>query len=574
MLVEAVPGLRVPATLERAFEESRPSVGLFRRMAAIAGVLALLAVVAAIVYSTGGTHTAYLHLAYLPILFAASVFGVIGGLAAALVAGLGVAGPLMPLDTATGATQPATSWLFRSGFFLLFGIVAGFTIGRLRQQLDRIRSASFRHPNTGLPTQAALELLIGEILESRQRNHGYGVITVEVKNYDHIFNTLGSGIVPYILAAAAERLRPLFPLPCQIFHIHSGKMAVLVSEATEPTLDQARRALDRLVDPVKVDSVPVYLDVVGGVALFDHGDTDVSMVLQKSNIALAEAHRKGLAFTQYDQVHHPDKKDTIQLLAEAPKAIKDEQFQLMFQPQIRLADGQVIGSEALIRWQHPERGLLAPGRFIPVLEDTALINSLTRWVARASIRQAAEWQEAGLNMTVAFNVSPRNIENPQLFATILEEIQGVGLDPRWIELEITESAIINDAKAVAYNLHELKEAGVSIALDDFGNGYTSVRHLTALPIDKLKIDRSLIDRVNTDVRRMRIVSAIIHLARDLGLRTVAEGVEDAETEHYLRQEGCEMAQGFHYSKPLMPGTLARHLRDGVGLALQGKCAQR
>lgn len=543
--------LKTPAVVSRAYGLHPRGFGLVIRIGTGALVAVAFGVLALLLYETGGMPNPYVHLAYLPIVFAGSVFGLAGGAVAGLVAGVGVAGPLMPADTATGEMQSLSSWVVRAGAFVLIGSAAGFLMGRLRDQLDKIQSASFRHPVSRLPTQAALEVIIGEMLESlKKRDDQYGLIMVDVRNFNQIFNTLGSDVMPHVPGAIVDRLRTLFGLHWQLFHIHAGKLAVLVPEHRETASEQARSALSRLNDPVEINGVPVYVDVVAGAASFDETDTHASAILQRANTALDDANRRGAEFMHYAQVRSADSKDTIALLAGVPDAIRKSEFRLYYQPQIRLADGQVTGCEALLRWQHPVRGLLSPGAFIPLLEGTALIRQLTLWVARAGLQQAADWQRAGLDLTIALNISPRNIEDQQLFAMILQEIRQQGVAPHRIELEITESAIIDDASAVARNLAELKNAGVSVALDDFGAGFTSVRHLTTLPIDKLKIDRSLIDGVTHNNDRMRVVAGITGLAHDLGLDTLAEGVEDLETENYLREEGCRAAQGFYYSKPV------------------------
>ncbi len=530
----------------------------------MAAIALLFLGVTVLVYQTGGTRTAYLHLAYLPILIAASVFGIRGGVAAGLVAGLGVVGPLMPLDTATGASQPLISWLFRLGFFLLVGVTAGIVVGRLNQQLRRIRTASLWHPVSHLPTQLAMEHVIDGLLQRPRRAGPHGLIVVDVNNSEQIFNTLGPDISQHIPAAIAERLRPCLSVSSHIYHVHADKIAILASTATESIRGEAERTLESLAQPVTIDGVPVYLDAIAGVASFRADHDGARAVLQRANAALAGARAGGRMLADYDEIRNPDKQRTIRLLGDAPDALETGQFVLVYQPQVRLADGCVIGAEALVRWQHPALGLLSPGEFIPLLEETALINRLTFIVARAAIRQAALWHSAGLGIPVAFNISPRNLDDDRLTDFVLDEIQQARVGANAVELEITESVIIHDAGRIRERLIALKAAGVTVALDDFGGGYTSIRHLTALPIDKLKIDRGLISPAHHDPKRGRIVSAVTHLAHDLGLQTVAEGVEDKGTEDFLTSQGCDVAQGFYYSRPVSAAELVAFVNRRSG----------
>ncbi|MCC5810130.1 MAG: GGDEF domain-containing protein [Ectothiorhodospiraceae bacterium] len=542
--------LKLPVPLKRAIGESHSSQNAVAHIGGAISILILLGMVAAVVHATGGTQTAYIHLAYLPILLGATLFGIIGGLAAAAIAGFGVAGPLMPMDVTAATPQPAASWLFRSGFFLLFGFVAGGVIGRLRHQLEHIRTASLIHPGSDLPTYLALEQFISELLRKESSTRRYGLILIDLKNFDQIFNTLGPDFMQRIPAAVAKRQRHAYPRAWQIYHVHSGKIAILVDEAKGASRDQAAEVMARLTRPVTIDNVPVYLDAIVGAASFSAPETSASAILQRANAALALARRNTSGLAAYGDVQTQDRARNIRLLADAPTAMDTNEFILLYQPQYRLSDHQIIGAEALIRWNHPTYGLVPPGQFIPLLEETALIHELTLWVARAAIKQAAEWQTAGLNLTVAINVFPRNLESRELSRFILQELANQRLGANRLELEVTESAIIDDPMALRDSLEALKDAGVSVALDDFGAGFTSVRHLTTLPIDKLKIDRSLVDRVTNDRRRMRIVSAVISMAKDLNLRTVAEGIEDAETTAHLKCDGCDIAQGFYFSKPL------------------------
>lgn len=544
----------LPSVIERTFRPGSTVDGRLRLMAAIAVPL-LLVFVGALVYATGGTQNAFLHLIYLPILGAAAGFGIIGGVATALFSGLVVLGPLMPLDVALGERQPLTSWVFRAGVLLIFGLVAGLLVHQFRRQMDKLRGAHLRHPLSDLPTRAALEGLIGDAIARGQHNGRYAVLMIDANNYDHVFNNLGPGIADALPLGMAERLKPLFPGRWQIFHGQSSKLAMMVSTAREDVSIIGDRVLRRLAEPVEVKGVPVYVDVTVGATTLGYADDDPAVVVQRSNSAVSEARLSGARYATYTGQTARQNRENMALLADVPRGLREDEFELLFQPQFWLDGGGMAGAEALLRWRHPRKGLLGPGQFLPLVEETALVNDLTRWVVRAAVRQAALWEANGHPLTVSINISPRNVGDAGLFTLIIDEVREHGIDPARIELEITESAIIRDVGALEAQLKRAKKAGMTVALDDFGDGYTSIRHLTDLPLDRLKIDRSIISRVLRDSRQARIATAVIQLAADLGMQTIAEGVEDADTESFLLVQGCDIVQGFHYSRPVAADAL-------------------
>ena len=233
---------------------------------------------------------------------------------------------------------------------------------------------------------------------------------------------------------------------------------------------------------------------------------------------------------------------------------------LHYQPQIDMARGEVVGVEALLRWRHPERGNIPPGRFIPVAEDSGLIVPIGVWVLREACRQAVEWQRMGLPvMTMAVNLSAVQFKRGDVEQSVLRALEESGLDPGLLELELTESILIQNAEGVLASLKRLKQIGVKLSIDDFGTGYSSLSYLKRFDIDKLKIDQSFIRDLPSDPDDAAIVRAIIQMAHSLGLRAIAEGVETAELLQQLRGFGCDEAQGYHYARPMPAAEAARYL---------------
>jgi EAL domain-containing protein (putative c-di-GMP-specific phosphodiesterase class I) len=252
-------------------------------------------------------------------------------------------------------------------------------------------------------------------------------------------------------------------------------------------------------------------------------------------------------------------------------ALERDEFQLHYQPQLDLLTGQIMGMEALIRWQHPERGLISPADFIPVAEETGLIVPIGAWILQTACAQAKSWQDQGLpHLIMAVNLSVRQFKAGKLVSQIKAVLDETGLDPQYLELEITESLFIEgDDSLIASMLQDLKRLGTKLAIDDFGTGYSALSYLRRFPIDKLKIDQSFVRGISSNADDASLVSAIIAIARSLKLSVIAEGVETEEQLHFLRSNHCDFMQGFLFSRPLPAEAFASLVRSGKTLQLRG-----
>ena len=243
----------------------------------------------------------------------------------------------------------------------------------------------------------------------------------------------------------------------------------------------------------------------------------------------------------------------LELESDLRRAIEHEEFRVCYQPEVLLESGRIVGVEALVRWEHPERGLLLPDEFVPIAEETGLIVPIGRWALEAACRQARAWQQrypADPPLVVCVNLSPRHFRRPGLVDEIVETLQNTGLEPSSLGLEITESAVMEDARSTVTTLRELAALGVQLAIDDFGTGYSSLSYLKHFPVSFLKIDRSFVDGLGEGSKDGAILEAVIGLARSLGMTAIAEGVESAEQLAQLREMGCEMGQGYYFTRPL------------------------
>jgi diguanylate cyclase len=301
---------------------------------------------------------------------------------------------------------------------------------------------------------------------------------------------------------------------------------------------------------VALDSVDLSVEISAGVVVSgEHGD-DAATLLQRAEVAMYAAKQQGRGLSVYepsDDVHDAER---LALLADLRRAIDNRDLELHYQPKVALATGAVCGVEALVRWRHPQRGMIPPVTFIPLAEHTALIGPLTEHVLDTALAQAHTWAEAGHAMPVSVNLSARNLTDPNLFETVVRALSRHGVPAQMLTLELTESAIITEPEGAHRVLSGLRAVGVGLAIDDFGAGYTSLGQLKELPVTELKIDRSFVSAMATDPSAAMIVRSIIELATNLGLSTTAEGVEDAATLEALRLDGCETAQGYHMARPM------------------------
>jgi EAL domain-containing protein (putative c-di-GMP-specific phosphodiesterase class I)/nitrogen-specific signal transduction histidine kinase/ActR/RegA family two-component response regulator len=302
--------------------------------------------------------------------------------------------------------------------------------------------------------------------------------------------------------------------------------------------------------PFDVHSAKVEVGSSIGIAMYpDHG-TDSETLLRRADMAmyLAKADRSGWAMYTPERDHYSP--DRVALVADLRRAIERDELVLHYQPQVDVRTGGFVAVEALMRWPHPERGLLAPDTFIPLAEQTQLIRPLTRWAIGAALRQSVAWQAAGLAIPVAVNLSAHDVQDPGLPEVVAELLAASGASANHLRLEITESSLLADPERARENLVALRALGIRIAIDDFGTGYSSLNYLQRLPVDELKIDKSFVQSMATDEGARSIVRAVIDMADDLGLGVVAEGIEDRATWEVLAALGCDMAQGYYFSPPL------------------------
>jgi EAL domain-containing protein (putative c-di-GMP-specific phosphodiesterase class I) len=319
--------------------------------------------------------------------------------------------------------------------------------------------------------------------------------------------------------------------------------------------------MNRMAEPFRLEDEELTTSVSVGIAIYPDDGVDFDTLAKKADMAMYRAKEAGRnTYRFFDEQMNVEAIEQLAMRNGLRRALERGEFVLHYQPQIDLASGAVVGAEALIRWQHPELGLVAPGRFIGVAEESRLIIPIGEWVLREACRQAVAWRRAGLPaLVVAVNLSAVQFRRGDVEQTVLGAIEASGHDPALLELEITESTLIENVEEVLDVVERLKRVGVRLSIDDFGTGYSSLSYLKRFHVDKLKVDQSFVRELTADANDAAIVKAIIQMGHSLNLRVIAEGVESAEALAYLRALLCDEVQGFHFARPMEPEQFAAYL---------------
>ncbi len=391
--------------------------------------------------------------------------------------------------------------------------------------------------------------------ESQRAGQSLAIMMIDLDHFKEINDTLGHQVGDELICEVAHRLEGARPEGSTVARLGGDEFAVLLPDIPDLSVaeDVATYLLSVLGKPFSVGGVRLVVQASLGIALApDHGD-DVHTLMRRSDIALYEAKRERARFCAYsnedEDTHTPQR---LTILTDLRSAVEDDQLFLVYQPKIDVASGEVVGVEALVRWNHPTRGIQYPDSFIPLAENTGLISSITFFVIERALRQVRTWQESGIDLSVAVNLSVRHLTDMSLPDRIAVALERWGVAPSKLVIEVTESSIMTDPKRASVVLQQLRRIGVDVSIDDYGTGHASLNYLKQFDIDELKIDRSFIMNLDVESSDAIIVASTVELGHNLGLRIVAEGVEDADTLAWLEALGCDVAQGYHIGRPMSP----------------------
>ncbi|SCB35278.1 PAS domain S-box-containing protein/diguanylate cyclase (GGDEF) domain-containing protein [Rhizobium miluonense] len=408
---------------------------------------------------------------------------------------------------------------------------------------------------TGLPNRTLLDRKLVDLLESASQEQKFvAVAFVDLDNFKLVNDSLGHAAGDELLKVVAQRISTCIGSGGFVSRIGGDEFIIVLEENLDPVCDRLQAVREAISEPLTIDGVEIRVTCsIGFACSAEHGDT-ASELFANADMALYRAKESGRNDIQlFTPAMGEEARNKLIRIEELRRAVERDEFVLHYQPQKDIRSGNVISVEALVRWQHPVEGLLLPGAFIPLAEETGLIVPIGDIVLRKACRQARAWQDRGLPaLRMAVNVSARQFTENSLTNQVASALQSAGLEPRWLELELTESLIMRDVEGAIERMHELTQLGVSLAIDDFGTGYSSLSTLRRFPLSRLKIDRSFIADIPSKAGDMAITSAIVSLGRTLELEVVAEGVETEEQMHFLTGAGCEMFQGYLFARPLPP----------------------
>lgn len=417
---------------------------------------------------------------------------------------------------------------------------------------------------TGLPNRVLLDDRLEQAVAHSDRG-GFALMVCSLDRFKLVNESLGHSAGDQLLKEMARRVRGLVGPIDTVARFGGDEFVLLIDSLYRGDDAQllAARIIDVIQEPVRIGGIDVRTSASIGIALHPADGTTAQALAAHAEAAMHRAQQRGRGSIQRFETGMSTHVETrVQLESDLHDAIAQEQFQLYYQPKVHMASGSVRSAEALIRWIHPQRGLVAPDAFIPLAEECGLIGAIGDWVVREACRQARAWQDRGLApLRVSVNLSPSQFRGSGLADTIRDALEQARLDPQYFEVELTENAVMSDPQESIAILEELSSMGILVSVDDFGTGYSSMSYLRRFPIDKLKIDRVFISEIASRPEDASIVRAIVSLAHSLRLKVVAEGVETAAQLDFLRAIGCDEYQGYHFSRPLPPGDFERLVRE-------------
>jgi diguanylate cyclase (GGDEF)-like protein len=443
----------------------------------------------------------------------------------------------------------------------LFPVVARAS-KRVRRHAAEAEYLALHDRLTALPNRALyLDRGRQALIAATRRRERVGVLVVDVDRFKEINDTLGHRYGDGLLRQVEPRLRGALRAGDTIARLGADEFGILLADVSgsDGATDVVSRVRQAMEQPFVVDDVPVAVEATVGVALFPDHAENIDELLQKADVALHAAKATKSGWQLYTPQGDEHTRPRLTLLPELREALAAGELTLHYQPQLDLTTDAVTSVEALVRWRHPSRGLLAPAEFLPVAEQTGLIHSLTRYVLDEALRQCKQWRSTGFDFGVAVNLSARSLGSNELAKQVRELLTQRELPADALTLELTESAIMSDPFRAVVVLSELRRMGIRLSIDDFGTGYSSLAYLKRLPVTEIKIDRSFVSNVAADEDDAAIVLSTIQLAQSLRLDVVAEGVETAPTLDALASFGCRLVQGYYLTRPLPADELERWL---------------
>lgn len=446
----------------------------------------------------------------------------------------------------------------------VMSLALDITAQKLAEQ--KISHLAYYDELTGLPNRTLFkDHLAQACIESDRHKRPAALMFLDMDDFKAINDTLGHEAGNSLLKAAASRLKNCFRTGDTLARFGGDEFAVILTNLghADDVGSVAQSVIEKLQHPFSISGKELCITFSMGITLYPIDGADAEMLLRNADSAMYHAKGMGRNTYQFYSTEMTRRaQENLALQIGLRRAFEQGELLLHYQPQVEIWTGRIIGVEALLRWQDPEKGMISPADFIPIAEETGLIVPIGEWALRTACAQVRAWQDQGFpTICMAVNLSSRQFRQDNFAQRVGKIINGAGIDPRCLELELTESVLMEDAESVSVILAEFKQAGISIAVDDFGTGYSSLSYLKRFPIDKLKIDQSFVRDVTVDANDASLVKAIIAMARALNLKTIAEGIETPDQLEFLRAEGCEEAQGYLIGRPMTAEKISELLQE-------------
>lgn len=446
----------------------------------------------------------------------------------------------------------------------LIGAMRNITEQRRNEQ--QIEQNTYYDVLTGLPNRYSFRGQAEQaIANAHNKRNKIAILLMDIDRFKKVIDTFGHTAGDRLLLQISARLKGCTGPNDSLFRMNGDEFAILLTDLIQvgEAANIANNLLEAFSTPFNVQDNELFLTASIGIGVYPYDGVELDAFMHCAESALSRVKRDG---RNHYQFYTPDMSEMagerLSLESSLRKAIGQKEFVVHYQPKVDLETGEIIGMEALLRWYHSKLGFISPAKFIPIAEDAGLIGSIDEWVLYAACAQNKAWQEAGLPpMRVSVNLSAWQFRNARLVDTVSRVLSETGLDGKWLELEITETAIIEQVDQGIHLLHQLKSLGIHISLDDFGTGYSSLSHLRQFPIDTIKLDKSFIDDIPSNTNDAMIAKALISLAHVLNIKVIAEGVERAEQLEYLQENECDQMQGYLFSRPLPKEQFENLLRE-------------
>lgn len=428
-------------------------------------------------------------------------------------------------------------------------------ISAIKDSEHELAHLAHHDPLTDLPNRLLFTDRAEQALASAQvHKRGCALLLMDLDHFKIINDSLGHNVGDQLLKAVGERLKSLFGPGVTLARLGGDEFAVLAESCPQvvQAAALAQRMLDAMKEPFVFDGNQLFISASIGISLFPSDALSAEQLLRNADSALFKAKsagREGYALYTEELTAHAQHR--VEIASELRRALDQQELRVFYQPVHDLQDSRLVGVEALVRWQHPERGLVPPGEFIPIAERTGLIADIDAWVMDQACRQMGQWLADGAPLSfIAVNVSSRLFARRELYEQVAQVLHTTGLNPAYLELEVTESAVMEDPEVALEQLHRLRELGLRLAIDDFGTGYSSLLRLKRLPVQKLKIDQGFVAGLPWDEDDAAIVRVVIALAKSMGMQVHAEGIEQVEQARFLLEQECDLAQGYWFGRPV------------------------